>query len=237
MDPIKMQNEIQSFQNIWHGGFRSGHDDKRNQRGIEAYVTSNLHGQTILEIGCGGGQWSKFLYSLNRFDKIYCIDVLSAQHNQFWEFVGHEKADKIEYTQVTEFSLSHIPDNSLDCVFSYDVFCHISKSAQNEYLKALSKKCKQGAKLFVMYADADKYFVSEPQNIHIQQKEQNFFGDNEELKKILIEKSDSDPYPPGRWYWIGINGFIEQCEQNGFTILERDLNIDKTNPISLFQKP
>ena len=42
-----------------------------------------MKGKTCLEIGCGGGQWSKFIYDLNIFDKIYCIDALSEEHNCF----------------------------------------------------------------------------------------------------------------------------------------------------------
>ena len=48
----------------------------------------------MLEIGCGGGQWSKFMYEY--VDKLYCVDILSSDHNQFWENVGKEKKDKME---------------------------------------------------------------------------------------------------------------------------------------------
>jgi SAM-dependent methyltransferase len=233
---VKLQHEILSFQGIWEGGFRTGYDTKRNQHVLEKYLNEHMHGANVLEIGCGGGQWTKFLYDLNRFTNIYCVDVLSAAHNKFWEYVGYERADIITYTQVKDFSLAHIPDESLDYVFSYDVFCHISKSGQNEYLKSLYKKCKPGAKLCIMYADAHKYFASEPANIIIQQREQNFFGDLEILKQILVDKSDGAPFPPGRWYWIGIDGFLKLCKENGFAILERDIDIDKTNPITLCMK-
>jgi hypothetical protein len=30
-----------------------------------------MSGKCCLEIGCGGGQWSKYIYELNRFEKIY----------------------------------------------------------------------------------------------------------------------------------------------------------------------
>jgi hypothetical protein len=40
----------------------------------------------------------------------------------------------------------------------------------------------------------------------------------------------------GRWYWIGIQKMIELFELCGFTVIERDLNIDKTNPLTLFTK-
>ena len=87
----KLKKEIKSFQTIWKNGYRTGYSAKRNQRGVEEYIKKNMKGKCCLEIGCGGGQWSKFIYNLNIFDKIYCIDVLSEEHNQFWKYVGEEE--------------------------------------------------------------------------------------------------------------------------------------------------
>jgi SAM-dependent methyltransferase len=239
MSEKKILDEINSFQNIWHGGFRSGYDEKRNQKGIEEYLKNNMKGKNCLEIGCGGGRWSRFIYDLNIFDEIYCIDVLSAEHNNFWEYVGNEKKDKIKYFHIKDLNLDFIPFDFLDYVFSYDVFCHISYSSQQKYLENLYKKCKLNCKLFIMYADANKYFQSEPYNIYIQENAQRekgkIFSNNQELIKILIDDCDSDPIP-GRWYWIGIVKFINLLLRYNYKILKIDLNIDKTNPITLFEK-
>jgi SAM-dependent methyltransferase len=236
----KLEDELKSFQKIWNGGFRTGYSLKRNQRGVELYIKENMKGKCLLEIGCGGGQWSKFIYDLNIFDKIYCVDALSAQHNKFWEYVGNDKKDKIEYFQVKDFTLSFIPENTLDYVFSYDVFCHISYSGQKEYLQYLYNKCKSQCQLLIMYADPYKYFRNEPEHIYIQHREQVEKGkvakNNEELIKLLLGDSDSEP-AAGRWYWIGINRFKELCYDNNYKILCEDVDIDKTNPITLFTKP
>ena len=199
----KLIEEIKSFQTIWKGGFRTGYTQKRNQKGIEEYLEKNMTGKCCLEIGCGGGQWSKFIYNLNVFDKIYCIDVL------------------------------------LDYVFSYDVFCHISYSGQKKYLENLYKKCKINCKLFIMYADPKKYLSSEPEHLnHVKTYIPNRGIDcntNEELiEKCLLDK---DGIPSvGRWYWVGIENFINLCTKYNYKILDNDLNIDKTNPITLFTK-
>ena len=234
MNSTKLLDEIDSFKTIWKGGFRTGYSEKRNQKGIENYLKNNMDGKCCLEIGCGGGQWSKYIYELNIFDTMYCIDVLSEEHNDFWNYIGNNKKDKINYFQVNDFSLDCIPDNSLDYVFSYDVFCHISYSGQSEYLKNLYKKCKTNCKIFIMYADANKYFISEPENIYIQQNE-NKCNDIDKLKKILINECDGNP-KIGRWYWVGIDNFINLCNKYNYSILYKDLNIDKTNPITLFTK-
>ena len=90
-----------------------------------------------------------------------------------------------------------------------------------------------------MYADPTKYFKSEPNNIKRQESEQRKkgakFSNNEELIKILIDDCDSEPMP-GRWYWISIKNFINLCSKYNYKILDNDLNIDKSNPITLFTK-
>ena len=94
----KLSQEIASFQNLWHGGFKTGYNDKRNQVGIEAYISKKIKNKCVLEIGCGGGQWSSFMYKYVK--KLYCVDILTAEHNQFWEYVGSEKKDKIILYQI-----------------------------------------------------------------------------------------------------------------------------------------
>jgi SAM-dependent methyltransferase len=233
---LKLLKEIQSFDGLWKGGFKTGYSKKRNQRMLENYLKASVRiDDRLLEIGCGGGQWTKFLYPY--VDTIICIDVLSAKHNNFWSYVGSLKSDKIRYWQVSDFSLSQIPDNSLDYVFSYDTFCHISYSGQREYLKNLQRKCKDNALLLIMYADPVKYLGSEPENLeHIQADIPGPWIDNN-VALIEAALNDKDGKPsPGRWYWVGIKYFIELCEEYNYEILERDLDIDKTNPITLFRR-
>lgn len=240
----KLHDEIAGFERIgcWKGGYRIGYSHKRNQRGVEMYLNENLdRNACILEIGCGGGQWSKYIYDLGIHNQFYCIDVLSEEHNKFWEYVGNEKRDKIIYYNVMDFDLSEIPDDSLDFVFSYDVFCHISYSGQYLYLKNLYKKCKKNCKLMIMYADPEKYLKSEPEHLyHVKEylpggRNKQYHYDEELIQSAL---NDCDGKPSnGRWYWIGMNKFLELCEMFSYNVLDRDLNIDKTNCITLFKKP
>ncbi len=236
----KFEQEIESFQEIWHGGYKTGYKPKRNQKGIEKYLSKHLDGKTFLEIGCGGGQWSKFIYQLDIYDKMFCIDVLSEKHNKFWDNLGYSSKQTISYNQVKDFNLNFLKDDSIDFVFSYDVFCHISKSGLEKYLESLSKKCKKEAKLMIMYADPNKYLNSEPENrFHVMRylPKQKFSYKfiNSKLINDALDDSDGDP-SPGRWYWVGLSLFLELCEKYDFRIIENDLNIDKTNPITLFQK-
>jgi hypothetical protein len=90
-----------------------------------------------------------------------------------------------------------------------------------------------------MYADVNKYFQYEPENIHIQRewlrKQNKLFKNDQELKQFLLDDRDGEPFP-GRWYWIGTDNFTDLCQKFKYTVLSKDLGIDKTNPITLFSK-
>jgi len=237
----KYELEIESFQNIWHGGYFGHNNSVRNQLGLEHYLKTEVEKNlTILEIGCGRGRWSKFIYETLQPKKLQCIDVLSQEHNGFWSFVGNEKKERLEYFQVKNFSLDEIPDNSLDFVFSYDVWCHISSSSQELYLESLYKKCKPGAKLLIMYADPEKYFKSEPNNLwfikeYLPKEKTSNVDDNKKIFELAIEDSDGEIIE-GRWYWIGKQKFLENVLKHNYKILSEDLEIDKTNVLTLFEK-
>lgn len=236
----KLKLELSTFQDIWEGGYFTGYSTKRNQKGLEEYLRKNLEGKTLLEIGCGGGQWTKFISELDIFKKIICVDALSAEHNKFWNHLGDKSKNKIEYFQVSDFNLDFLDENSIDYVFSYDVFCHISLSGIEEYLKNLYSKCSDNAKLLIMYADPEKYLQSEPENRrhvirYLPNKKIIYKLSNNKLIQDALRDSDGTP-SPGRWYWVGMESFINICKEANYNILEKDINIDKTNPITLFAK-
>lgn len=240
MENSKLHKELNSFKNIWSGGYFTGYSEKRNQRGLEEYLSEYMVGNTLLEIGCGGGQWSKYIYELDIYEKIYCIDALSETHNKFWNYLGKSAKRIIQYEEVQDFSLNFIDDNSLDYVFSYDVFCHISYSGLESYLSALYKKCKAGSILLIMYADPVKYLKSEPENKYhviryLPKKKLIYKFSKKKLISDALLDFDGEP-SEGRWYWIGIERFTKACQDAGFKILSTDLNIDNTNPITLFSK-
>tara|TARA_B000000557_G_C20811087_1_gene460143 strand:+ start:255 stop:983 length:729 start_codon:yes stop_codon:yes gene_type:complete len=240
LEKDKLDRELDQFQNIWHGGYFTGYSPKRNQKGLEEYLRNNLDGTTLLEIGCGGGQWTKFIYELNIFKKIICIDALSAEHNKFWENLGDEAKKTIQYIKVENFDLTEIDENSIDYVFSYDVFCHISYSGTESYLKNLYSKCKKKCKLLIMYADPEKYLISEPENRYhvIRYLPKNKFiykFSNKILINDALEDADANPIEP-RWFWVGKRAFVNLCKKYDYSIIDKDINIDKTNPITLFQK-
>jgi 2-polyprenyl-3-methyl-5-hydroxy-6-metoxy-1,4-benzoquinol methylase len=227
-------NELQSFQKIWNGGYRTGYNAKRNQAGLESYLKETiLPEHNVFEIGCGGGQWTKLLSSLA--NTVICNDAKTLEDNELFPYLHSYNVGKnVSFFQAKNFDLDQIPDNSLDIVFSYDVFCHISLSGQREYIRNLYNKCKRGCLLMIMIADAHKYAQSEPEHIHLAFGHTALIDLNSAIENTI---SDCDgKSAEGRWYFVGLDNFIAIVQENNYSILTKDLCIDKTNPIVLFTK-
>ena len=235
---IELKEELTSFSRIWKCGFRTGYQVKRNQKNIEEYLKDNIKSKDIVfEIGCGGGFWTKLLSQLAQ--EVYCNDAKTEEDNRLFDYLKNNNyKNNVIFNKVNDFELNYIEDNSLDFVFSYDVFCHISLTGQKLYLKNLYSKCKKGCKLMIMYADARKYLNSEPENRwHVVQnsvKIKNIEND-EELIQAALDDCDTSSID-GKWYYIGKENFINSCKEVGYTIITEDLDIDKTNPITLCTK-
>jgi hypothetical protein len=52
---------------------------------------------------------------------------------------------------------------------------------------------------------------------------------------LAIEDSDGE-IVEGRWYWIGKEKFLKNLDNYNFKVLVEDIDIDKTNILTFFQK-
>lgn len=203
----------------------------RNQKQIEEYIHSNVNKEMVfLEIGPGGGQWSREIYS--DVLHLHCVDIVSADDNNFYNYVP--ETDKITYHHVRNNNLSCIKDNSLDYVFTYDTFCYLTYDEIKMYMVSLKKKCKKGAKLLISYGDIYKFTSNEPQRIKGFEKEYNIYDNNDLLKKKMSEYYNG-PKVKGKWAWLGINRFCDLVKNLGYMVINKDLDIDKTNPLTLLE--
>jgi hypothetical protein len=162
--------------------------------------------------------------------KLIGIDVLSAEHVGFWKNVP--SIEKINFYQVKDFKCECLDDNSIDYVFSYDVFCHISYSGAEEYLKHLYDKLKFGANCFIMIADSDKY--KDPVG-----KKKCMITSGYSDWKTFIDDYDGDPTKGrGRWYFYNTNRFCDLLQKYNYKLLNKDAigKYDMNSPIIHFTK-
>ena len=99
-----------------------------------------------LEIGCGGGAWSKAIAGLSP-EELCCVDVLSAEEARFWEYVGRRPG--VRHIRVDDLFLNDLPDGHFDYFFSFGCFCHLSPQIIEEYLSHIVKKLgRRGQRVF-----------------------------------------------------------------------------------------
>ena len=99
---------------------------------IVPYINSDTN---VLEIGPGRGAWTLKMTELNP-KSITCLDIFSAEYNNFDVLLLKEK-NNITYFQIENNKCEELKDNSIDFLFSYDVFCHIPYNKCEEYLQHL----------------------------------------------------------------------------------------------------
>lgn len=88
-----------------------------------------IEGKTVMEIGCGGGKWTKALYNLMGAKKVYAFDVHDVSVKQTKEYEPR--------AEVTLEDGNLYPETLLKCdmVFSYDVLLHLPQSLVFRYMQ------------------------------------------------------------------------------------------------------
>ena len=222
----KLTEELNSFSDLWEGGTtlaKHGWDAVSKTRNVEAIYTTCIkpfvnEDAVVLEIGCNGGGWTQKMLMAKR---LIGLDALSADHTGFWR--NMPKKDNIEYHHVKDFECNELDDNSIDYLFSYDVFCHISYSGAEAYLKNIYNKLKVGANCFIMIADADKYTDINGMNRLRRRAAFDNIPD-------FINDYDGEA-KNGRWFFYGTDRFCDLLQKYGYTLIDKDVMKEK-DPLS-----
>lgn len=143
------------FDRVWPGGYVETFEGyvnvgcaKYREGHIAAVLGKFFNRQhTCLEIGPGGGLWTR-KYLIPNFRQVIALDVVSQK------FGG-----KLKYIRVPnrDFSCHGVDDGSIDFLFSFGCFCHLSVEAQSEYLRSAYRKMRDGAFGLVMFANFDRH--------------------------------------------------------------------------------
>jgi len=137
----------QEFINFWgKSGYIETWDgyEKNWTPEIMKIVNENVNREfTVLEIGCGNGYWTNRIQPLCK--KMYAIDLIP-NPNIDPNVIYIENEDQ-------QFNCKSVPSESIDFVFSFGVFCHLSLSACEEYLQDVLRVLKPNGKALLMYGD------------------------------------------------------------------------------------
>ena len=259
----RLGKELESFKSLWKGGYYEGDPFDPLCR-FPSYGTLNWisshhatylrcikpyirHDTVALEIGPGRGCWTKALLPAR---EIYVLDALSAEHNGFFEYVGHHS--HVKYFQVDDFSCSMLPDSHFDYMFSFGCLCHVSLEGITAYAQNLFGKLKPGANCFWMIADYAHFNASgklaheNHQRLvdHLLPYSRFWYfirsliaKHNAKHEKIAISPDINHAPSPGRWYDCDKDKVAHILESLGYQVLDKDVGTNLRDPILHFIKP
>lgn len=104
---------------------------------------------TSLEIGPGGGKWTKILLELS--EKVYCVDISKEMLNRTQKRFSN--IDNLELELIDGVTISNIPKYSINFFFTYDTFVHLEPRDIYNYLKQVYFLMKPGAVGIAHYSD------------------------------------------------------------------------------------
>lgn len=99
-----------------------------------------IKGKKVLEIGPGGGSFTKKAGPWTR--RLTCIDVIPQTPGAI--------CDRYIELDNQDYFCTGVPSNSIDFAFSYNVFCHLSNDAIRQYLVSVNRVLRDGGDFVFM---------------------------------------------------------------------------------------
>jgi ubiquinone/menaquinone biosynthesis C-methylase UbiE len=116
---------------------------------VEELLRPNLPpGPVTLEIGPGAGRWSGVLQAESR--RLVLADITERTLQICRERFA--ACDNVEYHLTDGTTLPEVGSETIDFVWSFDVFVHIAPSDQREYLREVARVMRPGARAVIHHA-------------------------------------------------------------------------------------
>jgi len=106
-----------------------------------------------LEIGCGGGRITS--KAITMFKHVYATDVSKEMLEVCRQSV---ESTNVSFIRSDGFTLKEVPDESLDLVFSHDVFVHFSSLQVYSYFSEIKRVLKKGGISIISFYSFTKSF-------------------------------------------------------------------------------
>jgi phospholipid N-methyltransferase len=116
-------------------------------RYVLPYVNSS---HNALEIGPGGGRWTRYLLG---FGRLYVVDYYPELLEQLQK---NFRGKNLSFIQNNGTDFPGIEDESIDYLFSFGTFVHLDNELIEAYLNNLKPKVKPGANIVIQYSDKTK---------------------------------------------------------------------------------
>lgn len=102
----------------------------------------------VLEIGCGTGFWVD-KYLAPHFKQVIALDLLPAPVF---------KSSNVRYVEVPDrnYECFGVANSSVDFVWSFGVFCHLTAESVQKYLDSAFRKLKDGGKAVLYFSNTER---------------------------------------------------------------------------------
>ncbi len=105
---------------------------------------------TVVEIGPGGGRWTRYILHARR---IYAVDPYP---ELLAELRRHFDRPNITFIKNNGTDFPGIADESVDFIFSFGVFVHLEKPVIADYLRNMRRIIRPGGVIVLQYSDKAK---------------------------------------------------------------------------------
>lgn len=117
---------------------------------LSPYVSSD---STIVEIGPGGGRWTRYMLGAKR---IFAVDYHQELLDELRKNLAHDNRRNVVYVKNNGDDFPGIPVNSIDFVFSFGAFVHLDMDIIDRYLKNMVSLLRPQANAVIHYSDKTK---------------------------------------------------------------------------------
>jgi len=110
--------------------------------------------QNALEIGPGGGRWTRYLLG---FEKLYVVDY----HAQLLDELRRSfTAKHIVFVENNGSDFPGVAENSIDYLFSFGTFVHLDVDLIQSYLGNMHPLLREGSNVVLQYSDQTKVMAT-----------------------------------------------------------------------------
>lgn len=102
---------------------------------------------SVVEIGCGGGRWSR--YFCGRVRRAFLVDATPSAEPAVR---AHADWNGFEFIVAKDANLPTIPTAAADYAFSFDTFVHFHRELFDAYIREISRVLKPGGLLHLHHA-------------------------------------------------------------------------------------
>lgn len=117
---------------------------------IDPYVSSDVD---IIEVGCGGGRFTQYLTDARTLH-------LVEYNEKMFDIIRYEfpakTLNKITFIHSQGSDFNGVKSESMDRVFTFDVFVHLELDLIEGYISEMKRVLKPGGYAIIHYADASK---------------------------------------------------------------------------------